>query len=333
VEATAKLFRQHVWKHHGTPERTISDRGTIFNSKFLRALYELLGIHPSLSTAYHPQTDGQTERVNQNLEQYLRLYTTYLQDDWSELLDTAEFQYNNSEHTTTGITPFFANYGFHPRVTHSPLGKSNVPAADKHAQMLTDLAEELRSMIKIANEKHARFYNRDHIPPPQFSPGDKVWLSALNVKTLRPSKKLDDRRLGPFKVLTRKSGLTYELELPPTMAIHPVFHVTLLEPYKEDPIPGRSHSPPQPIIVEGQEEWEVEKILDSRWIKEGKEFQYRVKWKDFPSSENAWEPPEHIENAPERVLEFHTKYPNKPHPDRPPAPKEPRTRSRRRRGE
>ena len=330
AEGTALLFRQHVWKHHGTPERTVSDRGTVFNSKFLKALYELLGIKPLMSTAYHPQTDGQTERVNQNLEQYLRLYTTYLQDDWSNLLDTAEFTYNNTEHSSTGMTPFFANYGYHPRVTPSPV-RSSVPAAETLAKDLDSITKELKAMITLANERHARFYDRNHPEAPSFKEGDKVWLSGVNVKTMRPSKKLDDRRLGPFTIKSKKSDLVFELALPATMNIHPVFHATLLEPHKGDPIPGRVQPPPPPIEVEGEEEYEVEKILDSRWIENGSRFQYRVKWVGYPSSENSWEPPEFVTNSSEEVTAYHTRYPSKPRPDQQPAPKPPR-RSRPRRG-
>src|SRR5882724_13366750 len=152
AEGTAELFRKHIWKLHGTPQHTVSDQGSIFNSKFLHRLYEILGIKPHLSTAFHPQTEGQTKRVNQNLEQYLRLYTTYMQDDWATMLDIAEFQYNNNVHSSTGMTPFFANYGFHPCISPSAIEKTTVPVAEEITMKLNDISNELKAMIKLSTD-------------------------------------------------------------------------------------------------------------------------------------------------------------------------------------
>ena len=115
AEGCARLFRDHVWKNHGWPKKIITDRGSQFAAKFTITLNELLGIKSALSTAYHPQTDGQTERTNQELEQYLRLYTNFMQSDWSDWLSTAEFAYNNRQHSSTGHSPFYLEYGRHPR--------------------------------------------------------------------------------------------------------------------------------------------------------------------------------------------------------------------------
>src|SRR5690606_24229284 len=109
-ETTAKLFRDTVFRAHGLPDNIVSDRGTQFNSDFTRALCRLLNIKQNMSTSFHPQTDGQTERVNGILEQYLRGYCNYQQDNWNDLLTTAEFAYNNTVSSTTKVSPFFANY-------------------------------------------------------------------------------------------------------------------------------------------------------------------------------------------------------------------------------
>ncbi|KAL5590152.1 uncharacterized protein BROUX77_007040 [Berkeleyomyces rouxiae] len=111
----AKLYLSAVYRLHGLPLDIVSDRGSLFTSAFSKALAKLLGIKQNLSTAFHPQTDGQTERVNSILEQYLRGYTNYRQDNWADLLPLAEFSYNDSESSSTMLTPFFANHGFHPR--------------------------------------------------------------------------------------------------------------------------------------------------------------------------------------------------------------------------
>ncbi len=105
-EGIARVYRDHVWKDHGIPERIISDRGSVFVSRFMDALHKLIGLKAATSTAYHPQTDGQTERVNQEVEHYLRTYTNNEQDDWSEWLSRAEYAHNNRIHSATGYSPF-----------------------------------------------------------------------------------------------------------------------------------------------------------------------------------------------------------------------------------
>lgn len=255
AEGVADLFHQRVWSQHGLPDRTVSDRGTQFNNRFLRRLYDLLGIQPSFSTAYHPQTDGQSERVNQELEQYLRAYVNYHQDDWSSLLTTAEFAYNNAVNKSTGLSPFYAYTGFHPRLTPKEWSTSTVPAAEERITALKEIQEELQASMTLANERVKHFHDQHRLETPQFQPGQKVWLRADNVKTTRPTKKLDDRLLGPFEVEQRLSDLAYKLKLPSSMKVHPVFYVGLLEPHTEDPIPGRSLPSPDPIITdEGEEE-------------------------------------------------------------------------------
>ena len=116
----AAIFVQQVVRLHGLPNSLISDRDPIFTSHFLRRLLEVLGVRANRSTTFHPQTDGQTERLNSVLEQYLRIFTDNQQSDWSRLLPLAEFAYNNSKHSATTLSPFFANYGFHPQMSLLP---------------------------------------------------------------------------------------------------------------------------------------------------------------------------------------------------------------------
>src|SRR5271157_4336013 len=115
AEDTAQLYLQYVFKHHGLPDDIVSDRGAQFTSRFATRLLHLCKIHSNKSTAFHPQSDGQTERVNQVLEQYLRIFCDYQQDDWYQLLPLAEFVYNNAQNASTGVSPFYANYGYHLR--------------------------------------------------------------------------------------------------------------------------------------------------------------------------------------------------------------------------
>ena len=271
-----------------------------------------------MSTAFHPQTDGQTERVNQTLEQYLRIFCNYQQDNWQQLLPLAEFAYNNSVHASTGQTPFFANYGYHPNsiATSTPRATdSDNPAAGDLIKSLGEVHEQLSFELAEASATHARFYNRKVKEAPPFEEGDQVWLLRRNIKTARPSDKLDHKRLGPFPIKDKVGRAAFRLQLPATMRIHPVFHVSLLEPVQPNDIPGRTQDPAPPVVVDDHEEFEVEEVLDSR-VRYGK-LQYFVHWKDWPVSSRTWEPKENLANAPDLVDKFHRMYPSKPSQHKP----------------
>ncbi|KAF8749822.1 hypothetical protein RHS01_09855 [Rhizoctonia solani] len=271
----AELFLEHIWKRHGMPEKTVSDRGRVFNNKFLWALYKRLGIDPHFSSAYHPQSDGQTERVNPSIKHFLRAYSGVNQRDWTKWLPMAEFAYNNAVHSSTGKTPFKALYGWEPTLTPSNV-PTDVPEAD-------DLAQTM--------EKQWR-------SPIEFELGEEAWLDAKNVNLKTLSPKLTEQRLGPFKVTEKISNRAYQLKLPPTMRIHNVFYVGLLSKVKRDDKRAFENRPP-PITVDGEEEYKVEGITDME-ERDGKWF-FRVKWKGYGSEENTWEPRENLKNA-EKIL-------------------------------
>ncbi|SOV04806.1 uncharacterized protein UDID_17198 [Ustilago sp. UG-2017a] len=205
----AKLFLRHVYSKHGLPTSIVSDRGSEFTSHSWCSLSALLGIENHFSSAYHPQSDGQTECVNQVLEQYLRGYSNHLQTNWSDLLPLAEFSYNNAEHASTQLTPFFANYGYHPRFSFDntdPASLPLFPAARSYADQLKQLHEYVRGELDKANRQSAEQFDKHRLPSPQFQPGDRVWLSADNIRSLRPTKKLDYRQLGPVMGLNAQEA-------------------------------------------------------------------------------------------------------------------------------
>jgi Reverse transcriptase (RNA-dependent DNA polymerase)/RNase H-like domain found in reverse transcriptase/Integrase zinc binding domain/Chromo (CHRromatin Organisation MOdifier) domain/Aspartyl protease len=308
----ARLFISHVVRLHGLSDSIVSDRGSIFTSNFWSTLASILKIDPRKSTAFHPQTDGQTERMNQTLETYLRIFVNHEQNDWFDLLPLAEFAYNNARQESTRMSPFYANYGFHPRFLAEFANPTTpIPAANDFASHLQEVHERLVENIKKAQDYQAHYYDRKH-KPVEFKPGDLVWLNSSHISTMRPSKKLDWKRLGPFKVLERIGLQAYRLDLPPTMRhIHNVFHVSLLEQYKSSSLPPHGLPPPLPplYIKDDHKYFEIEKILDSRRI--GNRVQYLIKWKGYPDSDNSWEP---LTNIPARGLikEFHRRNPNKP---------------------
>lgn len=317
AEELARLYLRHVFSKHGVPHDIVCDRGSEFTSKFWKTFTRLMGVQMNFSTAFHPQTDGQTERVNQAVEQYLRIYTTYQQDDWLDHLPLAEFAYNNAPHSASGMSPFFANYGYHPQLSTVPPSTANVtsPTAAESVRALTQLHEHLRKEVAKANKASSEYYNRHRMPAPTFDVGQKVWLSARNIKSARPSNKLDDKFLGPFQVAEQVSSHAYRLKLPSTLKIHDVFHVQLLEPYKPNSLQDRRQPPPPPLRIDEEEEYEVEAILDSKRDKrrKGDTVHYLVKWVGYDDpNENTWETIENLKNASDVVAEYHRRYPNKP---------------------
>ncbi|QRW23760.1 Retrotransposable element Tf2 protein [Rhizoctonia solani] len=286
----ADLFLRHVWKHYGMPEKTISDRGRVFNNKFLKALYQRLGIDPHFSLAYHPQSNGQTERVNPTVEHFLRAYSGVNQKDWVKWLPMAEFAYNNAVHSSTGKSPFKALYGWEPSLTPSNV-PTDVPKADNLA---TQMEEQWREIEAALRQSKTRMVAGEAGKPLEFEIGEEAWLDAKNVKLKTLSPKLTEQRLGPFKVTEKISDRAYRLELPPTMRIHNVFYVGLLSKVKRDKKRTFENRPP-PVTVDGEEEYKVEGITDME-ERNGKWF-FRVKWKGYGPEDNTWEPQENLKNA------------------------------------
>ncbi|KAF8701279.1 hypothetical protein RHS03_06547, partial [Rhizoctonia solani] len=286
----AELFLEHVWKRHGMPEKTISDRGRVFNNKFLRALYKRLGIDPHFSLAYHPQSDGQTEQVNPSIEHFLRAYSGINQRDWTKWLPMAEFAYNNAVHSSTGKTPFKALYGWEPTLTPSNV-PTDVPEADNLAQTMETQWKEVESALRQSKQQMVAGESGN---PTEFEVGEEVWLDAKNVNLKTLSPKLTEQRLGPFKVSEKISDQAYCLDLPPTMRIHNVFYVGLLSKVKRDERQTFENRPP-PVTVDGEEEYKVEGITDAK--ERNREWFFRVKWKGYGLEENTWEPQSNLKNA------------------------------------
>jgi hypothetical protein len=250
----ADLFLEHVWKRHSFPEKTISDRGPVFNYKYLKALYERLGIKVHFSSAYHPQTDGQTERMNPGIEQFLRAYAGMYQKDWVKWLPMAEFAYNNATHSAMGTSPFKCLYGREPTMTPSRI-RTEVPEANDMADTPQEIWEETSAALRLAKERMAG--REPGEVPETFDIGEKVWLDSRNLRLKTNSPKLMDRRLGPFRVLEKLSDRAYRLDHPENLKIHNVFYVGLLSKVKEDESRLILREP-GPLEVEGEEEYEVE---------------------------------------------------------------------------
>src|SRR5258705_4161815 len=192
----AWLFLDRIFRYHGLPDSVLSDRGSVFVSQFWSELLKLLQVKINTSTAYHPQTDGLTECTNQMLETYLRAYCSYQQDDWVDYLPLAEFTFNNLENSSTRQTPFYANFAYHPAFEPVLTEHSTVPTATDLATHLGIIHTELRSELEHAQQIQAKYHDAHALPAPEFKPNQLVWLLRRNIKSTRPSPKLDHRRLG-----------------------------------------------------------------------------------------------------------------------------------------
>lgn len=299
----AELFHTHVELKYGPPDGIVSDRGPIFTSSFWSSLCYLSHVKLRLSTAFHPQTDGQTERMNQTLEHYLRCFVDTEQLNWPSLLRTAEFACNNAKNATTGMSPFQALLGyspdFHIRIEDdAPSGE--VPAATARIQKLGELRQKLEKHWQNTTEAQAKYYNSRH-KPMEFQRGDLVLLSTKNLKLKKPARKLAPRFIGPFRVLDRIGQQAYRLALPNQYArIHNVFHVSLLEPWTNRDQNSVEQMPMPQLEDDG--EWEVEEVKGERRF-DG-DLYFLVKWKDWPSEYNQWVPHDNMANAPEAIRKF-----------------------------
>jgi hypothetical protein len=197
----ATLYQQHIFRLHGLPKDIVSDRGPVFNSKFWRAFTSGLGIKCNFSTAFHPQTDGQTERVNQTLEQYLRMFCSYQQDNWADLLSSAEFTYNNTDHSSTKYSPFYANTGYHPLhpSTIIDLTESQAPSVTERLERIRSLHTALKSNMQEAQERYTKYYDAKRQDSSNaFKVGDLVWLNRKNIDTTRPLAQARSQATGTF---------------------------------------------------------------------------------------------------------------------------------------
>src|SRR6267154_3633732 len=283
--------------------RMISDRDPRFTSHFVRALAAKLGVSQNLSTAFHPQMDGLSERKNQWIEQYLRLLTTAQQDDWDEWLTIASAVHNDRINSTLGMTPNEALFGYRP----SLYPRTAIDTPNEEVESRLDLLYQKRAQATAAINKAAR---TPYVIKELFKVGDQVWLDGKNLVLPYQSNKLAPRRQGPFRITRIISPVAFQLELPPSWRIHDVFHASLLTAFRESPAHGPNYSRPPPDLIDEDPEYEVEAIINHRFFGQRRRLQYLIKWKGYPHSDNTWEPVEHM-HAEALIKTYHRKHPLK----------------------
>lgn len=312
----AKIFFAEVVRHHGIPTALVSDRDARFTSNFWRELWTLLGTKLRLSSAYHPQTDGQTERANRTLEQVLRAYVNSRLDDWDDHLVAAEIAVNNSVQESTGFTPFYLNSGQHPALPLSQAIRTvtqqnnRVPAAMDILKSLQEDLSTVQQNLKRAQQHQTRAANK-YRRAVEWKTGDEALLSTKHLTA--HSHKLLSKYIGPFPVTDVISPVVVRLQLPEQFKIHPTFHISRLKHFHSDhtSFPGRDQEEmkrPGPIMLEDYEEphYVVEKILGKRVVGKGKKKrnQYLVLWQGYPRAEASWEDEHRVKEAREAVEEY-----------------------------
>lgn len=310
----AFLYYQHVWRDHGAPETITSDRGPQFISEFWDEFCKILGIRIRLSSAEHPQTDGQTEIMNQYLDQRLRPFVNHFQDNWSELLPAMDYAQAILPHESTGMAPFEVETGCLPRMSYdweertrkfgSPREELNRTQAQEFVSRIEEAVQFARGNLlqaQAAQKKQADKHRREA----DFEPGQWVMVTKGKWQTNRPSDKLDNPMAGPFKIVKRK-GHSYLLDLPAGWKIHPVFTADRLRKAPSDPLPGQELSQEPPIEVDGELEWQVVRIVASR-LNRGT-LEYRAQWLGW-DEDPIWYPARNFKNSPHLLRQYHDEFP------------------------
>jgi transposase InsO family protein len=315
AKETARIFLTHIYRQKGAPVTIVSDRGSQFISDFWDEFCSLIRTKLKLSTAAHPETDGQTEIVNQYMSQRIRPFVNYFQDDWSEWLPMVDFAASCLPHESTGVSPFFAECGYEPRLSidwdqagkpGSRKERINREEADQFVQRMQEIWDLVKGSMQRAQERQKKQADR-HRREIDFDVGDSVWVTTKEWRTGRPIKKLDSQMEGPYKILERV-GNAYKLDLPPSIKVHPIIAAARLRKAASDPVPGQHPDPPPPIEVNGEAEWEVEKILASRLFRK-KTLQYRAKWVGY-DTDPEWYNAQNFKASPHMLRDFHKDNPS-----------------------
>jgi Chromo (CHRromatin Organisation MOdifier) domain len=270
-----------------------------FTSRLFQEVCRQLEVKQNLSTAYHPQMDGQSERTNQTLEATLWIYCNHQQNDWARWLPILQYVLNSHVSTTTKQIPFVTWMGYLPRA-HQPTREGEVPAVEERKGLMKQAREDAHEAMAKAQS----FWNKRTTFRP-YQKGQKVWIEGTNIRTTHPTTKLRAKRFGPFQITEVISPTIYCIQLPTQWKIHDTFHAALLHPHKTTELYGNTFVEPPPDLIAGHEEWEVENVLASRRQGRWKRLQYLIRWKGFLEAHDSWEPPENLENAHKAIKDFY----------------------------
>lgn len=297
-EKTARLFFDTVFRRgHGVPAVLVSDRDPRFTGAFWGELFKLMGTRFNMSTANHPETDGQSENAIRTIKSIIRAYVGPYQDDWDQHLAAVEFALNDAKHASSGFSPFFLNYGQNPRTPLSLTAETeDAPQSEDVRAFVARLRQDLsaaRAEILKAQQRQAEQANR-HRRDMRFAVGDRVLLAASFWRlpdVEGNSRKLSSKYCGPFKVLEVVTPVTYRLDLPPGIKSHPVIHISHLREFKESaqfPERDAAYAAPPPEVIDGEDHFRVKAFLKRRG--KGHKLQFLVDWEGYGPEHRSWEP-------------------------------------------
>ena len=303
AEGLARLFRDNVWKLHRLSKSIILDRGPQFVAGLMRELNKILGIESKISTAFHPQTDGQTEKINQELEQYLRIFIDYRQEQWPDWLGIAEFAYNNKVYLSTKTSPFKTNYRQNPRIGFEVRKKGKYKRAEKFVIKMKEVQEKAKVALEKVQKEMKKYTDRKRGKINEYKVENLVMLNTKNLKyqMVGRTEKLTERFVGPYKIKKIISTNAVELELSSTVRIYPVVNISRVCRYIGQ-VEGQKKEQLAPVIIEGEEKQEVKRILN-KWQIRGKD-KYLVWQKEFTAELDTWKEIENLGNAKEVAEEF-----------------------------
>lgn len=261
-----------------------------------------------MTSGYRPQSNGQTERVNRIMEDMLRHYIDASQTNWAVLLPLVEFAVNDSYHESIQTTPFEVNYGKRPNLPLDNILRgegrvsTNCDSAAERAEYIFAAVKKAKSAMQAAQQRQ-KFVADARRQSAEFHVDDMVLLSTSNIKLkFKGTPKLLPKWIGPFKVTSVINSVAYKLELPSSLKLHNVFHISLLKPYKNRADGGQVNPPPPPVLIDGDFEYEVESILSHRFVRNKTEF--LVKWLGYGPEHNTWEPEANCANCPDKLSDY-----------------------------